>query len=386
MNIHLDHNATTPLRPEVRELLLELLDGGLGNPSSVHAAGRRARAVIDEARERVAAALEVHEDEVLFTSGGTESNNLALFGAHRALSDAAGTPARVVSTRIEHAAVLEPVRRLGQDGAEVVLVGNDDRGRVELDEVAGATGAEGPVIASLMAANNEIGSLTDLPLLREKVGRRKDLVVHTDAVQMLGKRPSTRLLEHVDLASLSAHKVGGPIGVGLLMKKEGTRLTPRTFGGSQEAELRPGTESAASIAAAALAVELAVRETEAFTSRARDLVAGFWTALVEALPDVQLNGPPLDDPDRLPNTINVSFPSAGDARMLVTRLDMAGLEASAGSACASGSLEPSHVLAALGLPPERAGGGVRLSIGRTTEASELSTAVETLRITLGGTS
>lgn len=383
MAIHLDHNATTPLRPEVRELMLDLLDQGLGNASSVHATGRRSRAVIDEARERVAAALEVHEDEVVFTSGGTESNNLALFGAHAALSAAASAPARVVSSRIEHAAVLEPVRQLGDAGARTTLVVNDDEGRIDPARVASAAGPEGPVIVSLMAANNEIGSVVDLPAVRDALGRRAGLLLHTDAVQLLGKRPSGGLLSSVDLASFSAHKVGGPVGVGLLLRREGTRLVPRAFGGSQEAELRPGTENPAAIGAAAMAVELAVQESEAFAARSKGLLEGFWRELQAALPDVRLNGPPLTSPDRLPNTINVSFPFAGDARMLVARLDLAGLEVSAGSACASGSLEPSHVLEALGHERARAVSALRISTGRSTDAGELSTAVDTLRITLG---
>ncbi|MEC7233360.1 MAG: cysteine desulfurase family protein [Planctomycetota bacterium] len=383
MAIHLDHNATTPLRPEVRELMLELLDQGLGNASSVHAAGRRSRAVIDDARERVAGALQVHEDEVVFTSGGTESNNLALFGAHAALSAAAGAPARVVSSRIEHAAVLEPVRRLEDGGAPTVLLANDSQGCIDPEDVAAAAGHEGPVIVSLMAANNEVGSVVDLQAVRGALGRRAGLVLHTDAVQLLGKRPSAGLLSCVDLASFSAHKAGGPVGVGLLLRKEGTRLVPRAFGGSQETELRPGTENPAAIGAAALAIELAVRETEAFAARSRALLEGFWTELRAALPDVHLNGPPLTSGDRLPNTINVSFPFAGDARMLVARLDLAGLELSAGSACASGSLEPSHVLEALGHVGARAVSALRISTGRSTDARELSTAVDILRITLG---
>ena len=383
MVIHLDHNATTPLRPEVRELMLGLLDQGLGNASSVHATGRRSRAVIDEARERVAGALEVHEDEVVFTSGGTESNNLALFGAHAALSADASSPARVVSSQIEHAAVLEPVRQLRDAGATTTLVDNDAQGRIDPADVAAAAGPEGPVIVSLMAANNEIGSVVDLPAVRDALGWRAGLVLHTDAVQLLGKRPAGGLLSSVDLASFSAHKVGGPVGVGLLLRKEGTRLVPRAFGGSQEAELRPGTENPAAIGAAAIAVELAVQESEAFAARSRGLIEGFWRDLQAALPGVRLNGPPLTSPDRLPNTINVSFPFAGDARMLVARLDLAGLEVSAGSACASGSLEPSHVLESLGHERVRAASALRISTGRSTAAKELSTAVDTLRITLG---
>ncbi len=383
MAIHLDHNATTPLRPEVRELMLELLDEGLGNASSVHATGRRSRAVIDVARERVAGALEVQEDEVVFTGGGTESNNLALFGAHAALSAATASPARIVTSRLEHAAVLEPVRQLASGGAPATFVTNDARGHVDPEHVAAAAGSGGPVIVSLMAANNEVGSVVDLPAVRDALGCRAGLVLHTDAVQLLGKRPSAGLLSHVDLASFSAHKVGGPVGVGLLLRKEGVRLVPRAFGGAQEAELRPGTENAAAIGAAALAIELAVQETQAFAARSSALLERFWAELRAALPDVRLNGPPLSSPDRLPNTINVSFPSAGDARMLVARLDLAGLEVSAGSACASGSLEPSHVVEALGHERTRAVSALRVSTGRSTDARELSTAVDILRITLG---
>lgn len=383
MPIHLDHNATTPLRPEVREVLLEQWDAGLGNPSSVHGAGRRARAVVDEARERVAAALGVDEGEVVFTSGGTESDNLAILGGHGALSGR-GEPARVVSSRLEHPAVVEPVRRLGAAGARVEWVGNDAVGRIDPAEVAHAAG-DGAVLVSLMAANNEIGSTNDLGAVRAALGRREGLLLHTDAVQALGRLPISDILAHVDLASLSLHKVGGPLGVGILLRRAGARVAPRTFGGSQEAELRPGTENAAAIAAAAVAVELAVQETEAFAARSRALLADFWRDLVAVLPDVHLNGPRLDDAARLPNTLNVSFVGRGDARMLVTRLDLAGLEVSAGSACASGSLEPSHVLAALGIAQERALSGVRISLGRGTTAAELSTAVDILRRTLGGT-
>ena len=289
----------------------------------------------------------------------------------------------MVSSRIEHAAVLEPVRQLGEAGATTTLVVNDDEGRIDPAEVAAAAGPEGPVIVTLMAANNEIGSVVDLPAVRDALGRRTGLLLHTDAVQLLGKRPSGGLLSSVDLASFSAHKVGGPVGVGLLLRKEGTRLVPRAFGGSQEAELRPGTENPAAIGAAALAIELAVQESEAFAARSKGLLEGFWRELQAALPDVRLNGPPLTSPDRLPNTINVSFPFAGDARMLVARLDLAGLEVSAGSACASGSLEPSHVLEALGHERARAVSALRISTGRSTDAGELSTAVDTLRITLG---
>ncbi len=384
--VHLDHNATTPMRPEALEALLEALDAGLGNASSVHDSGRRARAAIDDARERISAALAVHEDEIVFTSGGTESNNLAIFGA----TDAGPAGMGIATSTIEHAAVLEPVEVLEARGRRVTRVPCDPSGHLTPQTIAAATQAstESPYLVTIMAANNELGSTTDLPALADALGRarsssRPGVILHTDAVQLLGKRPAQGLLDWVDLATLSAHKVGGPVGVGLLLRRVGTPLSAQLHGGAQEAEVRPGTENVASICAAARAIELAVQETDDFGARTRVLVEELWKELSCALPNVHLNGPPLSDGTRLPNTLNVSVPDAGDARMLVTRLDLAGVEVSAGSACASGSLAPSHVLQALGHDLQRARSAVRMSVGRTTTQEEISTAVDRLRITLG---
>lgn len=366
------------MRAEAREAFLKVLDAGLGNASSMHGSGRRARSVIDEAREQVAGALGVLEDDIVFTSGGTESDNLALFGA----IGAGPTGMGLVTTRLEHAAVLEPAERLESQGVPVTYVGNNAAGSVDLEEIA-SLASSGPTLVSVMAANNEIGSTTDLVRLRELLGSRRAVVLHTDAVQLLGKKPVKDALEAADLATLSAHKVGGPVGVGILVRRSSVPLRPILLGGSQEAEIRPGTENVAAIAAAALAIDLAVRETDAFNTRTRELSRELWARLQAAVPDVQLNGPALDDETRLNNTLNVSFPRVGDARMLVTKLDLAGLEVSAGSACASGSLEPSHVLQALGHDVKRATSGLRISLGRTSNEDELCTAVDTLRITLG---
>ena len=374
--IHLDHNATTPMRAEAREALLGALEAGLGNASSVHTAGRRGRAAVDEARERVAAALGVHEDGVIFTSGGTEANNLALFGALAAGPE----DMRLVTTRVEHAAVLAPAAHLEARGREVRWVGVDGHGAVDLDALAGAAGS-GPCLVSVMGANNEIGSTCDLAAVRERIGG--SAVLHSDSVQLLGKRKLDLVGSGVDLASLSAHKVGGPIGVGILYRRPGTGVVPTTFGGAQEGELRPGTENVPAIVAAAVAIELAVREVEAFSASTSRLSALLWYELSSRLPDLHLNGPPIDEGTRLPNTLNVSAPS-GDARTLVARLDLAGVEVSAGSACASGSLEPSHVLAALGMDPIRARSGLRISLGRCTDEADIHTAVERLGRTLGG--
>ena len=232
-----------------------------------------------------------------------------------------------------------------------------------------------------MGANNEIGSTTDLREVRARIG--EDGVFHSDVVQLLGKKHLDLTGSGVDLASLSAHKVGGPIGVGVLFRRPGAPIAPTTFGGSQEAELRPGTENVPAIAAAAVAIELAVKETEAFQRETSRLTALLWDGLRSKVPGMSLNGPPIEDPTRLPNTVNVSAP-AGDARTLVARLDLAGLEVSAGSACASGSLEPSHVLSALAIDPERARSGLRLSLGKASLEQDIHTCVERLGRTLGG--
>lgn len=373
MRVYLDHNATTPLRPEVRERFLELLDRPRANASSLHQAGREARQVLDEARERVAAALGVHEDEVVFTSSGTVSDNLAL----RGVLGAAGPGSALVTSTVEHSAVLEPARSLERSGHPLRLVPVDGSGRIDLDEMQRL--AAGAALVSLQAASNEVGSCTDLAAAR---GRLDTLPVrpllHTDAVQALGRIPLA--LDAVDLASFSVHKVGGPLGVGLLVRRKGVRLDPLVEGGGQEAGLWPGTENVPAIGAAALAVELAVAEREHYAARTTELCRLLWQSLCSCLEGPRLVGPSLDE-HRLPNTLNVSMPGV-DGRVLVTRLDLAGLAVSAGSACASGSLEPSHVLLAMGLEPEVARAGLRLSLGRTTTEADIHTAVDILRKTL----
>ena len=383
MRVYLDHNATTPMRPEVRRRIEELLDGdlggGLGNPSSLHASGRRARQVIDEARMQVAAALGVHEDALTFTSGGTESNNLALFGGMaRARPGAA-----LVVTRIEHSSVLGPAEELARRGSDVRFVGVDRQGRVDLDQLEAA--ARGARLVSVMAANNEIGVCPSLEAVAERLGPKEGRpLLHSDAAQALGRIevPWSAL----DLATLSGHKFGGPIGLGILVHRPGVALEPRTHGGGQELGLRPGTEPAAAIAGLALAVELACRERSALAARLDALARTLWSGVSARVPGIELLGPPLADrgpqPDRLPGTLNLLQPDV-DGKVLLTKLDLEGLEVSAGSACASGSLEPSHVLLALGLGERRARAGLRVSLGRTTREEDVHIAVEILGRTLG---
>lgn len=379
--VHLDHNATTPMRPEVRERLLEVLDSGASNPSSLHGSGRRARQIIDEARERTAAALGVDEDEVLFTPGGTEANNLALFG-----SLPPGSP--LVTSAVEHSSVLEPARRLAEGGHAWRCADVDTAGLINPERVAALALADPEAragLVSVMAANNEVGMVQPLQELglRLRQGPGSPPLFHTDAVQALGRVDLRLHAWGVDLASFSAHKLGGPLGVGVLFRRAGVSLRPLLFGGGQEQGLRPGTENVPAIAAASLAFELAVQEREAFAERASRLARGLWRDLSEVLPGARLVGPPIDSAgERLPGTLNIVLPEL-DGKVLVTRLDLAGLEASAGSACASGSLEPSHVLRAMGFTEEHARAGLRLSVGRDTTLEDTQQAVDILRKTCG---
>ena len=391
MRLHLDHNATTPLRLEARERWLEVVDALGGNPSSLHAAGRRARAVIDDARAQVAGALGVLEDELLFTSGGTESNNLALIG----VLDVGPEPERarraLVTTAVEHSSVLGPARALERRGHPLHILGVDAEGMPDLESLRQRLEGDGApaTLVSVMTANNEVGTVPDLAALRTVLesapGARPFL--HTDAAQGLGRLPLELRDGPADLASFSAHKVGGPVGTGVLWRRKGVPLAPLLHGGEQEAGLRPGTEDAAGIAAAARAIELAVNEREDYHARLAALVQETWHALAARVPQLELLGPALDSrtlglergarASRLPNTLCLRVPST-DGKVLVTRLDPASLEASAGSACASGSLEPSHVLLAMGLDANEARAGLRLSLGRDTSRDECMQAVDLL--------
>lgn len=368
MRVYLDHNATTPLRPEALELWERVSTEVGGNPSSLHRSGREARAYVDEARERVANALAVSEEELVFTAGGTEANNIALLGA----VTAAGPESRLVTTAAEHSAVLETSRALEARGHPLVVCPVDAEGRPELAALRETLEHESVAVVSVMAANNEVGSVTDLAalaaILADLFSAAPRPLIHTDAVQALGRVPVDLMAWEVDLASFSAHKVGGPKGVGVLWRRSGTPLAPVSYGGGQEHGLRPGTEDVAGIAAAALAIEQAVTEQDEFARRTGELAAFLWREIQSAVPEARLFGPGLDEP-RLPNTLCVRIPGT-DGKVLVTRLDLEGLEVSAGSACASGSVEPSHVLIAMGHGEDDARSGLRLSLGWNTSHEE----------------
>ncbi len=374
--VYLDHNATTPMRPEVRAHFVEALERCGGNPASVHGAGRAARALLDQARERVALVLGVHEDEVLFTSGGTESDNLAVLGCLRG----AGPGAALVTSAIEHSAVLEAAQAAERDGHRVTRLPVDSQGWIDPQAALAALRASGPALLSVMAANNEIGSLGPL----EELGRglralgKLRPTFHTDAAQALGRTPLALREWGIDLASFSAHKLGGPLGVGVLYKRKGLQLAALQYGGGQENGLRPGTENVPAISAAALAFELAERERVSYAARMRELCRSFWGQVQRVLPQARVNGPDPALESRLCNTLNLSLPGI-DGRVLVARLDLEGLEVSAGSACASGSLEPSHVLLALGRTSDEARAGVRFSFGRGNDERDVDASVDILR-------
>jgi len=375
--VYLDHNATTRMREEVRAELLGKLDELGGNPSSVHRAGRRARAHLDDARARTASALGVREDEVFFTSSGTESVNLALLGA---CGKSAPAEAGLLTSTAEHSCVLGAAESLAVQGTPVHRVGVDERCRVDPTEVLETAARVGAGLVSIMTANNEVGTVQPLAAIGaglDSQGRERPLL-HTDAVQALGRIP-VRIDEwRADLASFSAHKLGGPLGVGILFKRRGLQLAPLVHGGGQEAGLRAGTENVPAICAAAVAIELAVRELPVAIEKTRDLSLRLWHEIADTLPDVELLGPPIESEHRLPNTLDILFGGI-DGRMLVARLDLEGLEASAGSACSSGSLEPSHVLLAMGRSAQSARSGLRLSLGRETSREDIHTAVEIVK-------
>ncbi|MDP6369840.1 MAG: cysteine desulfurase family protein [Planctomycetota bacterium] len=427
MGVYLDHNATSPLRPAVRSALIEALDTLPGNPSSVHGPGRAARAALDNARERIARALGVAEGEILFTSGGTESNNLALRGLLSHATEAPQGPS-LVTTATEHPSILRPAEHLAQSGHRVVIVPVDGHGLVNTADLlaaalpavasaddaqaaeAQARGAQGdggqapsaPArLISVCAAGGESAAVPDLPALGAALTAlppQDRPLFHTDATQALGRLPLALDEWGVDLASFSAHKFGGPRGVGILYRSPRAALKPQLLGGEQELGLRPGTENVASIVATAVAVELAIEEQESLARRATAHIALLLELLAQRIPAVRLTGPPavFDQdgahqtahraahlPRRLPNTATLLIPGV-EGRILATRLDLAGLEASAGSACASGSLEPSLALLAMGYSETDARAGLRLSTGWNTTEEDIHRAVDILWTTLAG--
>ncbi len=365
--IYLDHAATTPVRPEVREAMEPYLSQFFGNASSVHTFGQEAKKALEDARCEIARCIGAEPDEIYLTSGGTESDNLAVKGIMRAH---ARRGKHVITSAIEHQAVLNCARYLRDEGCRVTFLPVDGRGVVELDPLQSAIGPD-TVLISVMLANNETGVLQPLKEICG-IARQHGVPVHTDAVQALGKVPVSVDEMGVDLLSLSGHKVHGPKGVGALYVRRGIKLEPILHGGHHERHLRPGTENVAAAVGLARAVELAGTELQEASARIRRLRDRLERRLRDCIAYVRLNGHP---ERRLPNVLNMSFAYV-EGESLLPALDTEGIAVSTGSACTSGSLEPSHVLLAMNVPPGLARGSLRFSLGRDNTPEEIEWTVE----------
>jgi cysteine desulfurase len=366
--IYLDYNATTPLCAAARETMLPYLERHFGNPSSVHAAGREARAAIDDARDQLAALLRAKPHELIFTAGGTEANNLAVLGLARAH---ASRGRHLICSTAEHHAVLHAFEHLGREGFEVTFLRVDQTGRVAPDELAGAIRAD-TTLVSIMSANNETGVVQPLRQISE-VCRARGVLLHSDMVQSFGKIETD--LSLVDAASFAAHKFYGPKGAGLLFLRSGISITPILFGGAHENQRRPGTENVAAIAGMAAAAQWTLTDGELEQQREAALRDRLSEHVFTIFPDAQLNG---DFEHRLANTLNVGFPGVSSETMLMA-LDLEGVCASSGSACMVGSVVASHVLLAMGLPAERASSAIRFSLGQQTTVEEIDVASKALQ-------
>jgi cysteine desulfurase len=356
--IYLDHAATTPVRPEVRAAMEPFYGPQFGNPSSAHRWGRAARAALDEARERLAGTMGGRADEVVFTSGGTEADNLAVLGAWRARRGDARRA--VVSTPVEHKAVLAAVAHAAAEGAAERLLRIDRDGVVDPASADGMLGADAAV-CSVMWVNNETGVVQPVPALAERA-RAGGVVMHTDAVQAFGRLPVDVRATPVDLLTISGHKLGAPKGVGALYVRRGTALAPLFHGGAQDRGRRPGTENVAYAVGLATAAELAVAEREAEWARLVALRDALEAAILGGAPDAVIHG---RGAARAPHVTSVSVPGVDGASLLLA-LDLHGVAVSGGSACQTGKAEPSHVLLAMGVEPALASGAVRLSVGALT--------------------
>jgi cysteine desulfurase len=366
--IYLDYNATTPLAPEAFAAMRPYFERHFGNASSIHAEGREARAAIDDARDRLASLLGAKPHEIVFTGGGTESVNLAVLGLAR---QHAGRGRQVITSTSEHHAVLHACQHLEKrDGFRVTLLSVDRMGRIAPDQVAEALTTE-TTLVSIMSANNETGVRQPVREIAA-LCRERGVLFHTDAIQSFGKEPL--LAPDFDALSLTAHKFYGPKGAGLLYLRAGTAIERLQHGGSHENERRPGTENVAAIVGLAAAAELGLRDLDTETARQARLRARLWEGIRAIFPSAVQNG---HLTERLANTLNVSFPGL-DGESLLIALDLAGIGASSGSACMVGSVVPSHVLLAMGVPPELARATVRFSLGKPTTDAEIDAALAAL--------
>ncbi|HVM30515.1 MAG TPA: cysteine desulfurase family protein [Candidatus Limnocylindrales bacterium] len=371
--IYLDHAATTPLRPEALEAMLPLLGEHYGNPSSPHAAGRRARAALDEARERLARVLAAEPREIVFTGGGSEAINLALKGAAWA-GKARGN--RIIASAADHHAVLHTLAHLEKFGFEIVHVGVDRYGRLDLEQLAAAMN-DRTILVSLLLANNEVGTLQPLDEAVRLIRAHAGVAIHVDAVAAAGYVPLDVGQMDLDMLSLAGHKMEGPKGIGALYLRRGTVILPQVHGGAQERFRRAGTENVAGALGMAVAFELAAAERPATVARLGRLRDRLRDAVL-GVAGVELTG---HQRHRLPGHLSIIVRDI-DGQELVVALDLEGVQASVGSACTTGSLEPSHVLTAMGYPEDEARGSLRLTLGRATIEEEIDSAVRIVPSTI----
>ncbi|AHF07451.1 cysteine desulfurase NifS [Desulfitobacterium metallireducens] len=368
--VYLDHSATTPVDPEVAQLMMTYYTEKYGNPSSVHSFGQEAKEGLEIAREQVAALIGAQENEITFTSGGTEADNLAVLGT----ADAQRKNGKhIITSAIEHHAVLETCEYLEKSGFELTVIPVDEEGLVDPEAVAHAIRPD-TILISIMHANNEVGTIQPIAEIG-KIAKEKGVTFHVDAVQSLGKIPIDVKAMNVDLLTMSSHKIYGPKGVGALYIRKGVKLSPRVYGGGQEKKRRSGTENLPGIVGFGKACELAGKRMEEEEKQLKVLRDRLMDGILEKIDYVKVNGPRGDK--RLPNNVNVSVQYV-EGESLLLSLDMMGIAASSGSACTSGSLDPSHVLLAMGLKHEIAHGSLRFSLGRQNTEEDIDYVLEQL--------
>ena len=367
--IYLDNAATTAVSPEVLEAMLPYFTQCFGNPSSIHSTGRDARRVVDAARKQVAAAIGAQPQEIYFTAGGSESDNWAIKGTAFAKRSKGN---HIITSAIEHHAVLHTCAWLEKQGFEVTYLPVDEFGRVRVEDVEKAI-TDKTILITIMAANNEIGTIQPIAEIG-KLAHDKGILFHTDAVQAIGAMPIDVNAMHIDMLSMSGHKFHGPKGIGALYIRKGVKIDQYLHGGAQERGQRAGTENLAGIVGMGKAIEIATQHLEENARRLTVLRDKLIDGILAEIPDVRLNG---HRTQRLPNNVNVSVRYV-EGEALLLRLDLAGIAGSSGSACTSGSLDPSHVLLAIGLPHEIAHGSLRLSLGTDTTEAEIDEVLDKL--------
>jgi cysteine desulfurase len=372
---YLDHAATTPMLEEVIAAMSAAMTE-VGNPSSLHTAGRKARRVVEEARERFAAAVGARPSEVIFTGGGTESDNLAVKGIYLARRAAEDARRRLIVSSVEHHAVLDAAQWLADhEGAEVVLLPVDEHGRVQPESLESAIADDPSSVAlvSVMWANNEVGTVQPIPALVE-IAHRYDIPLHTDAVQAIGTLPVSFAASGADAMTLTGHKIGGPYGVGALLLKRDVACTPLMHGGGQERDVRSGTIDTPGVIGLALAAELSTARRAETAARLDELRTQLVNGVRAIVPEAVLNGDPAD---RLPGNAHLSFPGCeGDSLLML--LDARGIECSTGSACSAGVAQPSHVLIAMGADAQRARASLRFSLGHTSTGDDVQAVIDAI--------